>query len=145
MNKTFIPSLDYNTRRWYIIDCKDKKLGRIASYITKLLTGKTKPYYHSAIDVGDYVILINSQSMVINNKVEHLRVFCPGRPGSSLKRIVNDTSQKIIKKSISGMIKNGQIKRNLSKRLKIYQGSQHPHKAQNPIYINNLDNLINNL
>ena len=122
MNKTFIPSFDYNTRKWYVIDCKDRKLGRIASSITKLLIGKTKPYYHSAIDVGDYVILINIQSLIINNNVEHLRVFRPGRPGSSLKRIINNRSQQVIEKSIFGMMKKGIVKRNLSKRLKMYHG-----------------------
>ena len=63
MNKTFIPSTNYNKRKWYVIDCKDKQLGRLASSIVPLLTGKTKSIYHPSLDVGDYVILINSEEL----------------------------------------------------------------------------------
>jgi len=61
MNKTFIPASNYNKRKWYVIDCKDKQLGRLASTIVPLLTGKSKSIYHPAVDMGDYVILINTE------------------------------------------------------------------------------------
>ena len=48
MNKTFIPATNYNKRKWYVIDCKDKQLGRLASTIVPLLTGKSKSIYHPA-------------------------------------------------------------------------------------------------
>ena len=71
MNKTFIPATNYNKRKWYIIDCKDKQLGRLASTIIPLLTGKSKSVYHPSVDVGDYVILINSETLAI-----FLSLFC---------------------------------------------------------------------
>ena len=58
LNKTFLPSSKYETRNWFVIDCKDQKLGRLATIIVALLKGKIKPHYYPSTDIGDYVILI---------------------------------------------------------------------------------------
>ena len=145
MNETFIPASNYNRKKWYVIDCKGQQLGRISSSIVGLLSGKIKSYYHPAFDTGDYVILINAESLTVDRNLERIRVFRPGRPGSSLKRITNGLPQQIIERCIFGMMPNGVAKKNLAKRLKVYQGDQHPHAAQNPIYIDDIDNFTNNL
>jgi large subunit ribosomal protein L13 len=145
MNETFIPASDYTRKKWYVIDCKDKQLGRISSSIVGLLAGKIKSYYHPAFDTGDYVILINAEALTVDRHIERIRVFRPGRPGSSLKRIVNGLPQQIIERCIYGMMPNGLAKKRLSKRLKIYQGSEHPHLAQNPIHIDDIENFTTNL
>ena len=145
MNETFIPASDYTKKKWYVIDCKDKQLGRISSSIVGLLSGKIKSYYHPSFDTGDYVILINAEALTVDRHIERIRVFSPGRPGSSLKRITNGLPQQIIERCIFGMMPNGVAKKGLPKRLKVYQGSQHPHAAQNPIYIEDIDNFKNNL
>jgi large subunit ribosomal protein L13 len=145
MNETFIPASGYNRKKWYVVDCKGKQLGRISSIIVGLLSGKIKSYYHPAFDTGDYVILINAESLTVDRNLERIRVFRPGRPGSSLKRITNGLPQQIIERCIFGMMPNGVAKKSLPNRLKVYQGSQHPHAAQNPIYIDDIDNFKNNL
>ena len=145
MNETFIPASDYNRKKWYVIDCKDKQLGRISSIIVGLLSGKIKSYYHPAFDTGDYVILVNAEALTVDRDLERIRVFRPGRPGSSLKRITNGLPQQIIERCIFGMMPNGIAKKSLAKRLKVYEGPEHPHAAQNPIYIDNIDNFKNNL
>jgi len=145
MNETFLPSVDYTKRTWYVVDCKGKQLGRVASQIVGLLSGKRKSYYHPSCDTGDYVILINAELLSLDSKTERLHVFRPGRPGSSLKKIINALPQQIIENCIFKMMPNGTAKRQLSTRLKIYQGSQHPHVAQQPIYIDDIDNFTNNL
>ena len=132
MNKTFIPAANYNKRKWYVIDCKDKQLGRLASTIIPLLTGKSKSVYHPSVDVGDYVILINSEYLKLDRDVERFHVYEPGRPGSSLKRLVNIVPKRIIENCVFNMLPNGFPKKHLVKRLKVYQGDQHPHGAQNP-------------
>ena len=96
MNKTFIPLTNYNKRKWYIIDCKDKQLGRLSSVIISLLTGKSKSIYYPSVDVGDYVILINSEHLKIDYDVERFHVYQPGRPGSSLKKLRNIIPKQII-------------------------------------------------
>lgn len=138
MNETFIPASDYNKRKWYLIDCKDKQLGRISSAIIALLAGKLKSYYHPSFDMGDYVILINAEALTLDREIQKFRVFRPGRPGKSLKKLINALPQQIIENCIFGMMPNGVAKNRLSKRLKIYQGSQHPHIAQNPIQLDDV-------
>ncbi len=145
MNETFIPASDYTKKKWYVIDCKDQQLGRISSSIVGLLSGKIKSYYHPSFDTGDYVILINAEALTVDRHIERIRVFRPGRPGSSLKRIVNGLPQQIIERCIYGMMPNGIAKKQLSKRLKIYQGSEHPHAAQNPVQIMDIENFTNNV
>jgi len=132
MNKTFIPVVNYNKRKWYIIDCKNKQLGRLSSIIIPLLTGKSKSVYHPSIDVGDYVILINSDHLQIDHDVERFHVYQPGRPGTSLKKLVNIIPKRIIENCVFNMLPNGFPKKHLVKRLKVYKDDQHPHSAQRP-------------
>ena len=136
MNKTFIPAANYNKRKWYVIDCKEKQLGRLASTIIPLLTGKSKSIYHPSVDVGDYVILINSEYLKLDRDVERFHVYEPGRPGTSLKRLVNIVPKRIIENCVFNMLPNGFPKKHLVKRLKVYQGDQHPHVAQDPKQLN---------
>ena len=130
MNKTFIPTANYNKRKWYVIDCKDKQLGRLASTIIPLLTGKSKSVYHPSVDIGDYVILINSEHLKLDRDVERFHVYQPGRPGTSLKRLVNIIPKQIIENCVFNMLPNGYPKKHLVKRLKVYQGDQHLYVVQ---------------
>ena len=139
MNETFIPTSDLNKKKWYVVDCKGKQLGRISSSLVGLLSGKIKPSYHPAFDTGDYVILINADELSLDRKTERFYVFKPGRPGKSLKKLINPLPQRIIENCISKMMPNGTAKKNLGQRLKIYQGTEHPHSAQNPISIKNIE------
>jgi len=118
MNKTFIPTTNYNKRKWYVIDCKDKQLGRLSSTIIPLLTGKSKSVYHPSVDVGDYVILINSEYLKLDRDVERFHVYQPGRPGSSLKRLVNIVPKRIIENCVFNMLPNGFPKKTFSKTIK---------------------------
>lgn len=136
LNKTFLPNRIHDNRNWFIIDCKNQKLGRLTTTIGKLLKGKIKPEYCSSIDRGDYVILINAQSIIINKESKHYIVNQPGRPGSSLKiRKGKDLLPKlVIQRAVKGMLSQTETKR-LLRRLKIYTDNNHPHIAQNPITI----------
>jgi len=137
LNKTFLPTKSYKNRNWFIIDCTGQTLGRLATIITSMLKGKTKPYYHPSVDIGDYVILINADQIIVNENSKHYLVYNPGRPGHSLKvRNVSDClPQLTIRKAIKGMLATTEAKR-LMCRLNIYNGSEHPHQSQKPIEIN---------
>ena len=69
LNQTFLPTKNYKNRNWFIIDCKDQKLGRLATVIATLLKGKLKPHYHTSVDIGDYIKLITS--LLWSLKVRH--------------------------------------------------------------------------
>jgi large subunit ribosomal protein L13 len=136
LNKTFLPTQNYKNRNWFLIDCKGQSLGRLATLITTLLKGKIKPQYHPAVDTGDYIILINAESIVINEDSKHYLVYNPGRPGHSLKiKNVSDCLPKLtIERAVKRMLSQTETKR-LMRRLKIYNDRNHFHQAQHPIQI----------
>ena len=137
LNKTFLPTQNYKNRNWFLIDCKGQKLGRLATIITALLKGKIKPHYLPSIDVGDSIILINADSIILNQEKKHYIVNKPGRPGHSLKiKKVSDCLPKFtIERAVKGMLSETETKR-LMRRLNIYNDDNHPHQAQAPIEIN---------
>lgn len=136
LNKTFLPTKNYKNRNWFIIDCKGQKLGRLATIIAALLKGKIKPHYSPSVDVGDYIILINAESVIINPSTKHYIVTNPGRPGHALKiKNVSECLPKFtIQRAVKGMLSETETKR-LMRRLKIFNDQNHAHKAQNPIEI----------
>nr|ULD15982.1 ribosomal protein L13 [Cylindrotheca closterium] len=141
LNKTFLPTQNYKNRTWFLIDCKGQSLGRLATLITSLLKGKIKPQYHPSVDTGDYIILINAESIIVNEDSKHYLVYNPGRPGHSLKiKNVSDCLPKLtIERAVKRMLSQTETKR-LMRRLKIYNDQNHLHQAQNPIQID-----VNNL
>ena len=145
LNKTFLPTKSYKNRNWYLIDCKGQTLGRLATTITTLLKGKIKPQYHPAVDTGDYIVLINADSIILNENSKHYFVYNPGRPGNSLKiKNVSDCLPKLaIERAVKRMLSETEGKR-LMRRLKIYNDQNHSHQAQNPIKID-VTNLYSNV
>ena len=141
LNKTFLPTQNYKNRNWFLIDCKGESLGRLATLITTVLKGKIKPQYHPSVDTGDYIILINAESIIINEDSQHYLVNNPGRPGHSLKiKNVSDCLPKLtIERAVKRMLSETETKR-LMRRLKIYNDQNHFHQAQSPIQID-----VNNL
>ncbi len=136
LNKTFLPTKNYKNRNWFIIDCKGQKLGRLATTIVALLKGKVKPHYYPSIDIGDHIILINADSIILNEDSKHYIVNKPGRPGHSLKikNVVDCLPKLTIERAVKGMLAETETKR-LMRRLNIYNNQDHPHKAQSPIKI----------
>jgi large subunit ribosomal protein L13 len=144
LNKTFLPTKDSKNRNWFIIDCKGQKLGRLATILVALLRGKVKPHYHPSIDTGDYIILLNADSIILNPEAKQYIVSNPGRPGHSLRiKSVSDCLPKfVIQRAVKGMLSETETKR-LMRRLRISNDHNHDHKAQNPIEID-LSNFYSN-
>ena len=136
LNKTFLPTKDYKNRNWFLIDCKGQTLGRLATIIAIVLKGKIKPDYHPSVDGGDYIVLVNADSIIVNEKSKHYLVYNPGRPGHSLKiKNVSDCLPKLnVERAVKGMLSTTEKKR-LMKRLYIYNDENHLNQAQNPIKI----------
>ena len=136
LNKTFLPIKNYKNRNWYLIDCNGQTLGRLASLISGLLKGKNKPQYHPSVDTGDYIVLINADSIILNETSKHYLVSNPGRPGRSLKirNVIDCLPQLAIERAVKRMLSQTEAKR-LMRRLKIYNDENHLHQAQSPIKI----------
>jgi large subunit ribosomal protein L13 len=144
LNKTFLPTQGYKNRNWFVIDCKGQKLGRLATILVSLLRGKLKPQYHPSIDTGDYIILLNADSIILNPDAKQYIVSNPGRPGHALRiKSVSDCLPKfVIERAVKGMLSETETKR-LMRRLRIYSDQKHDHQAQNPIEID-LSNFYSN-
>ena len=150
-NKTFLPTKNYKNRNWFIIDCTGQRLGRLATIIVTLLKGKIKSNYHPSVDIGDYIVLINADSIILNEDSKHYIVNKPGRPGRSLKiRNVTDCLPKLtIERAVKGMLSATETKR-LMRRLNIYNDQNHTHQAQSLIKVDvsnfrSTSQFINNL
>ena len=144
LNKTFLPTKGSKNRNWFVIDCKGQKLGRLATILVSLLRGKVKPHYHPSIDTGDYIILLNADSIILNPDAKQYIVSNPGRPGHALKiKSVSECLPKfVIQRAVKGMLSETETKR-LMRRLRIYSDHNHDHQAQNPIEID-LSNFYSN-
>jgi large subunit ribosomal protein L13 len=125
-------------RDWYIIDATGKTLGRFATKIAHILMGKHKPNFVKHLDLGDYVIVINADKMVLTGKKLSTKKYYhhSGYPGG-LKEIAYEELMKekpdfVLKKAVKGMLPKNKLGRKMLKKLKIYSGSKHPHQAQKP-------------
>ncbi len=136
--KTYIPKKGEIEKKWYIVDAKGKVLGRIASEIAKLLRGKNKPQYTPFLDTGDFVIVINAEKVKVTGKKERDKIYYShsGYPGGLKERRLEELRAKkpeeIIKKAVWGMLPKNALGRKMFKKLKVYRGDEHPHKAQKP-------------
>ncbi|CAM9109597.1 unnamed protein product [Chrysoparadoxa australica] len=138
MKDTFILSKQTIQTEWFIIDAADKCLGRLATEIVKLLRGKDKPFYNPAQNIGDYIIVINADKVVVSGKksIQKLYMRHSGRPGGKTIETFNELQvripERIIEKAVKGMLPKTRLGRQLFTKLKVYKGSTHPHVAQNP-------------
>ena len=135
-NKTFLPPKNYKNRNWFLIDCTEQRLGRLATIIVALLKGKIKSDYHPSFDIGDYIVLINADSIILNEDSKHYIVNKPGRPGHSLKitNVADCLPKLTIERAVKGMLSETETKR-LMKRLNIYNSQNHNHQAQSLIEV----------
>nr|YP_010595108.1 ribosomal protein L13 [Paralia sulcata]WAJ57843.1 ribosomal protein L13 [Paralia sulcata] len=138
MNDTFIPSYNYSKKKWYWVEVDQKSLGRLSTEIASILIGKHKIDYHPSVDMGDYVIVTNAEKIRLTGSKNKSKVYFShsGRPGGSKRETIESLRERIperiIEKAVKGMLPKGALGRTMYTRLKVYRGSEHPHKAQNP-------------
>ncbi len=135
---TFTPKKSDIERRWHLIDAEGLILGRMASEIAKLLRGKHKPTYTPHIDVGDHVVIINAEKVVLSSDKANKKMVYrhSGYPGGIRSRSYADLLQKnpadAVRQTIRGMLPKNRLGRQQLKKLQVYAGSEHPHVAQKP-------------
>ncbi|MEO0288769.1 MAG: 50S ribosomal protein L13 [candidate division WOR-3 bacterium] len=127
---------------WYIVDAKGKTLGRLSTKISTILMGKNKVTYQPDVDNGDGVIVINAKDIkVTGNKLSNKKYYShSGYIGnlkeSTLKEMLEKNPSKIITLAVKRMLPKNKLGRRMLTRLKVYNDSNHKHKAQNPVEIN---------
>lgn len=125
-------------KKWYLVDAEGKVLGRIATQIASILRGKNKPTFTPHLDMGDNVIVINAEKVVLTgNKSEDKEYFRHSQyPGGfrmiNIKKIMEKKPEFVIEHAVKGMLPKGRLGRKVIKNLKVYSGSEHPHSSQKP-------------
>lgn len=126
-------------RKWLVVDAAGQSVGRLATVVSSLLRGKHKPTYTRHDDAGDFVIVINAAKVEFrgNNKADK-KLYRKHTPWFghlkevSAARMLERKPEIVIERAVNGMIASGALCNRMMKKLKVYPGAEHPHKAQKP-------------
>jgi len=135
---TYIPSAKEITRKWFVLDASGKTLGRLATKAADMLSGKLNPKYVPYIDMGDHVIVINAEKIVLTGLKAQQKLYrrYTGFPGGlreeSFTRLLNRRPEKIVEEAVKGMLPKSKMGRQMGTKLKVYKRDKHPHEAQLP-------------
>ena len=138
MTRTFSPTPTDIRRDWLVIDASDVVLGRLASHAAALLRGKHKTTFSPHMDMGDYVVIVNADKVVLTGqKAEQKKAYRhSGYPGGlsavSYTELLEKNPVRAVEKAVRGMLPKNTLGREQLKKLKVYTGSEHPHQAQQP-------------
>ncbi len=135
---TFCPKAEEITRKWHLIDANGKTLGRLSTEVANLLRGKLKPEFTPHVDCGDFVIVINAEKIGVTGKKEVQKKyyrhsgFPHGFKEETLQSLRNRRPVAILERAIRGMLPHTRLGDHQFTKLKVYEGSEHPHSAQQP-------------
>jgi len=136
--KTFSAKQETVKRDWFVIDATDKVLGRLSTEIARRLRGKHKPEYTPHVDTGDYIVIVNADKVRVTGNKEQDKIYYhhTGFIGSlksiNLSKLRKEHPERIIEKSVKGMLPKNSLGRTMFKKLKVYAGATHEHAAQQP-------------
>lgn len=125
-------------REWYIVDAKDKVLGRLASKLAYILQGKHRPDYTPHVDQADFIVVINAEKVKLTGKKLDQKVYwrhsgyMGGLKLETARKLLERKPEQLIYLAVKRMLPRNRMRKKLLKKLKIYAGESHPHTAQNP-------------
>jgi large subunit ribosomal protein L13 len=137
--KTYLTPVNEIEKDWYVVNAEDKILGRLAAEIALRLRGKHKPGYSTFIDNGDFIVVTNAEKIQLTgNKWDDKKYYrhtgyIGGIKEASAKELMAKHPTDMLMKAVKGMLPKNKLGRAQLKKLKIYAGSEHPHKAQQPV------------
>jgi large subunit ribosomal protein L13 len=136
--KTFSPTPKDVQREWWIVDAQGQTLGRLASQVALILRGKHKTTFAPHMDMGDYVIIINSDKIHVTGRRLDQKMYYrhSGYPGGmteiTLRKMLKEHPERVLELAIKGMLPKNRLGRQMYTKLKVYAGDVHPHEAQKP-------------
>lgn len=138
--KTTHPHLNdlKKTEKWFVIDAKDKVLGKVAAFAAVVLRGKNKAIFHPSVICGDNLVIINAEKIVVTGDKETTKEYIhyTGHPGGlrvkTVEKMRAEHPERILEKAIQGMIPRNRLRKLILERLHVYAGTEHPHGPQNP-------------
>lgn len=136
--KTYSPKPPDIERRWYVIDASGAVLGRLATEVASILRGKHKPIFAPHMDTGDHVIVVNARGVRLTGGKEEKKIAYrhSGYPGglteTPYSRLLATKPHFAVEKAVRGMLPKNRLGRAMVKKLQVYPGPDHPHRAQQP-------------
>lgn len=143
INKTYITKLSDINREWLVVDAAGQTLGRLATRIATMLSGKHKANYTPNLDMGDFVIVVNGAKISVTGNRLDAKLYRrhTGYPGGlkeiTLRRMLETHPERVIQLAVKGMLPKNKLGRQMLKKLKVYADSEHPHGAQRPRQLGN--------
>jgi len=134
--KTFSAKAEDIERKWYVIDAENRVLGDVAAAAARLLRGKDKPLFTPHVDCGDHVVIVNAEKVRLTGNKESQKVYTSysGYMGGQKRETVEKVRERrptlIVERAVHGMIPHNRLGRQIMKKLKVYEGPEHPHEAQ---------------
>ena len=136
--KTYMAKAETVERKWYVVDAAGLTLGRLASRVAAVLRGKTKPNYTPNVDTGDFVIVINTDKVVLTGKklenkyYRYHTGYIGGLKEIPYKKMMEEKSDLAVYEAVKGMLPKNSLGRAMIKKLRVYKGGEHNHAAQKP-------------
>ena len=136
--KTYMAKAETVERKWYVVDAEGVTLGRLASRVAAVLRGKTKPNYTPNVDTGDFVIVINTDKVVLTGKklenkyYRYHTGYIGGLKEIPYKKMMEEKSDLAVYEAVKGMLPKNSLGRAMIKKLRVYKGGEHNHAAQKP-------------
>jgi large subunit ribosomal protein L13 len=136
--RSFVPAAGSVKRQWHVIDADGQVLGRVATEAARLLQGKHKPVYTPYIDTGDHVVIVNAAKVRLTGKKEEQKLYRyhSGYEGGVREERAKDVRarrpQRIVEEAVRGMLPKTKMGEAMWRKLKVYAGADHPHRAQQP-------------
>lgn len=136
--KTYSQKASEIKREWWVIDASSMPLGKLAVIIADKLMGKSKITYTPHIDNGDYVVVVNAKNLVVTGdkmlqkKYYHHSGFPGGLKELKLEEVIEKDPSKVIEAAVKGMLPKNKLSAERMKRLRVFDGAEHDHAAQNP-------------
>jgi large subunit ribosomal protein L13 len=136
--KTYMANAQTVEKKWYIVDAEGQTLGRLATKVATVLRGKHKPTYTPNVDCGDFVIVINTDKVVLTGKkledkfYRYHTGYIGGLKEIPYKKLMAEKSDLAVYEAVKGMLPKNSLGRAMIKKLRVYKGAEHNHAAQKP-------------
>ena len=136
MSTFFANSRDYQDKKWQLIDAKGQVLGRLASKVSRILMGKTRPDYTPHVETGDGVVVVNASKIIVTGRKTEQKIYKnysgypSGQRERTYERVMADDPTYALKHAVKGMLPKSRLGDRMVSRLLVYAGADHPHSAQ---------------
>ena len=136
--QTYMANPDKIERKWYVVDADGCTLGRLASGVASVLSGKNKPQFTPHVDTGDYVIIVNADKIKVTGKKLEQKIYYNHSDyvgvmrETTLKEMLAKKPERVIELAVKGMLPKGPLGRSMYTKLFVYAGPEHKHEAQKP-------------